>query len=286
MTGEEIFRNKPSSFWANVRTLSQTIGYTDRKTKRIKVPTIIEIEQAYDKLGLYTYSKEKGDSIDILFKELIKYFAYRADILNTNVRNNLMNAEEARILYEELVSKYNPQLPTPMNKQKGDKKAPAFLTGIVNTVIEAHAQGINFDPDPRLLTTFVKDGVPHRTLSRRIDGAFPKTVNPIAVWEIKEYYYTTTFGSRVADGVYETLLDGMELKDAEHETFGKTEHLLIVDAYYTWWDLGKSYLCRLIDMLNMNLVDEILFGKEVPTRLPFLVNNWVQRYKESSKSYW
>jgi hypothetical protein len=39
----------------------------------------------------------------------------------------------------------------------------------------------------------------------------PGTVNPIAIWEIKEYYYTTTFGSRVADGVYETLLDGMEL---------------------------------------------------------------------------
>ena len=32
----------------------------------------------------------------------------------------------------------------------------------------------------------------------------------MALWEIKEYYYTTTFGSRVADGVYETLLDGLE----------------------------------------------------------------------------
>ena len=38
-------------------------------------------------------------------------------------------------------------------------------------------------------------------------------MNPIAVWELKEYYYTTTFGSRVADGIYETLLDGMELED-------------------------------------------------------------------------
>ena len=38
-------------------------------------------------------------------------------------------------------------------------------------------------------------------------------MDPLAVWEIKEYYYTTTFGSRVADGVYETLLDGMELRE-------------------------------------------------------------------------
>jgi len=50
---------------------------------------------------------------------------------------------------------------------------------------------------------------PLRTLARRVDGAFTDTVNPIAVWEIKEYYYTKTFGSRVADGIYETLLDGM-----------------------------------------------------------------------------
>lgn len=55
------------------------------------------------------------------------------------------------------------------------------------------------------------DGVPLWTLARRVEGAFPSPVNPVAVWEIKEYYYTTTFGSRVADGVYESLLDGMEL---------------------------------------------------------------------------
>ena len=65
------------------------------------------------------------------------------------------------------------------------------------------------DYDPRELTTVTTDGFPLRTLARRVDGAFPSAVNPIAIWEIKEYYYTTTFGSRVADGVYETLLDGV-----------------------------------------------------------------------------
>ena len=38
--------------------------------------------------------------------------------------------------------------------------------------------------------------------SRRFDGAYPNIINPRIVWEIKEYYYATTFGSRVADGVY------------------------------------------------------------------------------------
>jgi len=38
------------------------------------------------------------------------------------------------------------------------------------------------------------------------------------VWEIKDYYYTTTFGIRIAYGVYESLLDGMELEELrEHE---------------------------------------------------------------------
>lgn len=281
MKFETRFIEQDPEFWANVRTLSQQIGYTDRRTKQIKVPTKAEIHTAYQKLELRT-----GTEIERLLDDLLDYFEYRAEVLKGEVRSNLMNADEAAALYKTIVSEYQPSLPTPMNKQKGDKKAPAYLTGIVNAVVEGNANGIKFDPDPHQLTTFVRDGVPHRTLSRRIDGAFPGTVNPIAVWEIKEYYYTTTFGSRVADGVYETLLDGMELREAEHSALGKTDHLLIVDAYYTWWDLGRSYLCRLIDMLNMGLVDEILFGREVPVRLPELVHGWIKRFEEIKDAYW
>jgi len=52
-------------------------------------------------------------------------------------------------------------------------------------------------------------------------------INPIAIWEIKEYYYTTTFGSRVADGVYETLPDGLELREAKENLKIHVEHNLI-----------------------------------------------------------
>ena len=69
--------------------------------------------------------------------------------------------------------------------------------------------------------------MPLRTLSRRVDGALPSVVNPIAIWEIKEYYYTTTFGSRVADGVYESLLDGMELRELSNAGHRKIYHMLI-----------------------------------------------------------
>ena len=73
-----------------------------------------------------------------------------------------------------------------------------------------------------------------------------RRINPIAIWEIKEYYYTTTFGSRVADGIYETLLDGAELEDLLK--MGRTvRHHPFVDGHRTWWKDGKPYLCRIVD---------------------------------------
>ena len=163
-----------------------------------------------------------------------------------------------------------------MNKQKGAKKTYAYFTGIINMIIEANVAGIPCDYDPRKLTTVTHRGAPLRTLARRIDGAFPRPVDPIAVWEIKEYYYTKTFGSRVADGVYETLLDGMELHELLASENRKVLHYLFVDDHYTWWDCGRSYLCRILDMLHMGFVDEVLFGYEVVERLPGIVKGWTK----------
>jgi hypothetical protein len=135
-------------------------------------------------------------------------------------------------------------------------------------------KGAECNYSPLKLTTVTREGAAVRTLSRRLDGAFPRVVNPVAVWEIKEYYYTTTFGSRIADGVYETLVDGMELEELrEHEGID-VKHYLMVDAYATWWEMGRSYLCRMVDMLHMHYVDEVLFGKEVVARLPVLAKEW------------
>jgi hypothetical protein len=164
----------------------------------------------------------------------------------------------------------------PKNKQKNDKKDFAFFTCIINMLIEANIEGFPCNYDPRELTTVTFDGTPLRTLARRVDGAFTGTVNPIAVWEIKEYYYTTTFSSRVADGVYETLLDGLELEELrEHENID-VKHYLMIDDYNTWWNDGRSYLCRIIDMLHMGYVDEVIFGSEVLERVPALAKEWVK----------
>lgn len=275
------FLRQPKHFWANVRTVSQHVGYTARGTGQVLVPDLVAIVAALRELGLGTSHvvDQEGKPTDF-GATLAAYFAYRADVLNRCVEPRLMNAEQAAEAFERVRSDTKSKLSIPMNKQKGDKKQPAYLTAMVNMLIDASLAGLSCNYDPRELTTFTHMGAPLRTLARRIDGAFPSAVNPIAVWEIKEYYYTTTFGSRVADGVYETLLDGMELEELRQAEKIDCRHYLMLDARYTWWDCGRSYLCRIVDMLHMGYVDEVLVGSEVLDRLPALAREWHALYDE------
>lgn len=281
MRADPRFSKQPKPFWANVRSISQELGYTARKTGQIKVYSQAEMAHAMAERGLDVAHLSGPGGPTAMGALLETYFAYRAKTLNEVVQPLLMDAPEARALFESQRTSLNPTCPLPSNKQTGEKAGPALLTGIVNMLIEANAGGCSVEYDPKELTTFTRDGAPLRTLARRVDGCLPKAVNPVAVWEIKEYYHTTTFGSRVADGVYETLLDGMELEELlEHEGVA-CEHVLIADSRYTWWTKGRSYLCRIIDMLNMGYVDEVLFGKEVLDRLPVLVKEWAAKATEA-----
>jgi hypothetical protein len=277
MRADRRFLGQGKAFWANVRTISQELGYTARKTGQVRVYSVAEMAAAMTGAGLGVTHLTGPKGTTELGATLKSYFEYRADVLNTYVEPRLMDVDAAKALFDELRDRLDPHCPIPMNKQKGEKAGPNLLTGIVNMLVEAGTGGLPVEYDPRELTTFTKDGAPLRTLARRVDGCFPSPVNPIAVWEIKEYYYTTTFGSRVADGVYETLLDGLELEELrEHERI-HAEHVLIADSHYTWWECGRSYLCRMIDMLNMGYVEEILFGREVVERLPDMVADWVRK---------
>lgn len=279
MRGDPRFLRQPKEFWAHVRTISQEVGYTDRKTSAIRIPTLPEIRKEFHDLRLSTsHIADIQGNLTVFGQGLFDYFTFRADVLNSTVQGQLMNKGTARAEFERLRAELNPTCLLPMNKQKGDKKNYAFLTGIVNMLIQANIGDAPCDFDPHSLTTITHAAMPLRTLARRVDGAFPAVVNPIAIWEIKEYYYTTTFGSRVADGVYETLLDGMELEELEAATQRKVYHLLFLDDHFTWWDCGRSYLCRVVDILHMGFVDEVIFGREVVTRLPQVAREWRARY--------
>ncbi|WP_422655641.1 DUF7687 domain-containing protein [Luteibacter sp.] len=272
-----------------VRTLSQRLGYTLKgsrgEDKQVAVHSVRSMAEALVSLGLKPEAVLVNGAPTALGDMLERYFQCRADLLNRYVEPRLMDVEEARRLFEFHLSRLRPTSPLPMNKQKAEKKAYNFFTGLVNMLVDEATGGLPCDFDPRVLTTFTREGVPVRTLARRVDGAFPSAVNPIAIWEIKEYYYTKTFGSRVADGVYETLLDATELEEMAQVENITAQHFLFIDSHFTWWECGRSYLCRLVDMLNMGYVTEVIVGREVEERIPELGRQWAEQFRASPHLY-
>ena len=294
MKADPRFSGKDLEFWSYVRLCSQHLGYTEKKLPKgknksatqssgddpknsgaVALHTLPQLRTALEQLGFSSAKlQDSSGYVSTFGRDLEAYFAYRAELLNGKVQANLMDRAQAETEFLKLKTEFNPQCPLPMNKQKGEKRHYAFLTGIVNMLLEAHLSPNPIDYDPRRLITISRDGLPLRTFSRRVDGCFPATTNPKAIWEIKEYYYTTTFGSRVADGVYETMLDGLERSELKQNHNIQIHHTLFFDDRFTWWDCGKSYLCRLVDLLNMGYVSELIVGREVLTRLPELVEDW------------
>lgn len=259
-----------------VKLVSQMLGYSERGRGgvpgRLKRYEPTDIAAALLARDLDPYAAEEHVEL------VAAYSNARADLLEDVVEPSLMNREQAADLFEEIRARVDPpEFLLSMNKQKGEKRHYAYLASIVSmltyaTLIETFGHA-KFDPSPRGPLTFSKDGVPLRTLFRWMDGAYPDVNQPHAAWEVKEYYGTKTFGSRVADGVYETALDGYELNDLR-EVGVEVEHYLFCDDRFTWWDCGRSYLCRIVDMLHVGLLDAAFFGREVVDEWPRVVSGW------------
>lgn len=270
------FADMPSEFWAFVKFVSEMLGYTARREGIVRTYSENEIVELCKKKNTFVSNR--------LIRQAIRYFDMRADLLNNFAKEMLMDAETACAECEPLLrlhAKNNFRCKLPLNKQKGTMKQIAYFTAIINILAEktireciSELDELGFDDDPRgLVYVWDKDRALIGASSRRFDGAYPSIESPRMVWEIKEYYYATTFGSRVADGVYETQLDGYEFRELFDRTGRKVHHVLFVDAYRTWWEQGKSYLCRIIDSLNMGLVDEVVIGREVFARWPELLES-------------
>ncbi len=214
MIADRRFLNQPKDFWAHIRSISEVAGYSVRGQGLVKAPAIADILNALNKLGLKSSHIAVDGKATTYGKLIIAYLAYRADVLNKYVKPRLMDTAKAKRVFNELCSRHKPDVcDIPINKQSGDKKAPNYLQSIINILVRTNCKGLKANLTPRSLTTVTRDGKPLRTLARWIDGAFPDTINPIAIWEVKEHYHSKTFGSRVSGTIYETLLDGMELEE-------------------------------------------------------------------------
>ncbi len=87
MKSNDKFKNLDKSFWANIRSISQKIGYTTRAnnkkkiTSTIKIPDIDEIKTALTKIGLSTeHLIDRNNCPTKLGKLVIEYFTYRANV--------------------------------------------------------------------------------------------------------------------------------------------------------------------------------------------------------------
>ncbi len=263
MRASPHFTNQDDQFWAYVRFLSERIGYS-----RARSPIAYSLQEAKSVLI-------RAGMADRFDKRVIDYLNQRTGWLIEQVKPYLMDVSEAEALYKKVAGSKILGCPLPMNKQKGSKKHRNHFTCLVNVLTEITLGGYFFDADPHKLITIVKDKEPVTVLSRRLDGVYPSPMNAQAVWEIKEYYDNKTFGSRIADGIYETLLDGYELRGLREKYGISVEHYLLIDSRSTWWlGGGIPYLCRLVDALHMGLVDEVIVGKEVVDRWPRVVKSW------------
>src|SRR5690348_6058463 len=94
------FVGLPKAFWANIRTISQEVGYTIKPKRQkgvkgqagpIKVPTLAEMMAALESINL-TASHLVGSHAQAtqLGRQVLDYFEYRADILNRVVQRLLM----------------------------------------------------------------------------------------------------------------------------------------------------------------------------------------------------
>jgi hypothetical protein len=273
------FSNQDRPFWAHVRFASERIGYSVRAkkggAKSLRRYSITDLQQCLQDAGLRPSPVAGAAGSPTPFGQLVlDYLNFRADLIERQVAPCLMTRDQARSEFERLRKLLKPKCALPMNKQRGEKRHHAYMVGIINMLTERALAGRAFTDEPRGLTVVTDSGSLARTFSRWMDGAYPSLADPYAVWEVKEYYGTTTFGSRVADGVYESMLDGYELGEFHEHTGRRVLHYLIVDDRFTWWDCGRSYLCRLVDMMHMGLVDEVLFGREVLKRWPEIVRAW------------
>lgn len=266
MKPDPRFTGKPLRFWANVKLVSEQAGYSVRaasgRPKALRKYDVADVARVYKEEGLDPHFSGRERAF---LEEVIAYMNYRADLIQEAVQPLLMDRAQAAAEYSSLLGRTRSRRAPHMNKQKGEKRHPAYLASMVSLIAEEILGPKGFVDDARRLSVVSTDGIAEFAFSRRFDGALPTVANPSAVWEIKEYYGTTTFGSRVADGVYETLLDGAEINEAEKIFRTRIKHFLFIDDRFTWWECGRSYLCRIIDMLHTGHVDEVFFGREVVT---------------------
>ncbi|MGW0854846.1 DUF7687 domain-containing protein [Streptomyces sp. NPDC002690] len=195
------------------------------------------------------------------------YWGKRREVSDT-LFSLMRTEEEARADYASLSDQV---LQSYGVKLDGYHKSPKVLVNSVDAVVfrECKRSGIPANTNPQSRAMLISDD--HIWVSpRRLDGAIPDLLNPVALWEIKEYWGKTRGGSKMSDAIYELNLVGLELRTFE-EAFGvHVNHYAILDGRNQWAS-RKADLRRAVDLLYSGLLDELVVGREVLTEWPRIV---------------
>ncbi|MGV9554545.1 DUF7687 domain-containing protein [Streptomyces sp. NPDC003522] len=259
-------------FWHVVRMLTDQPAAQRRYAHEMSPGQIMTLlhsadTPAADALALYLEKRE-----DVLWR-LSDYWSKRSDV-SENAFALMRTESEARADYasisDQVLQSYGVRL-------AGYHQSPKVLVNTVDAIVyhECRSAGMPVNTNPQSRAALLSDE--HIWVSpRRLDGAMPDLLNPVALWEIKEYWGKTGGGSKMSDAVYELHLVGLELRMFEEEFGIHVNHYAILDGVEQWKS-RKSDVRRTVDLLYMGLLDEIIVGSEVLSEWPRAVVENIER---------
>ncbi|WP_189559213.1 DUF7687 domain-containing protein [Streptomyces pilosus] len=253
-------------FWHVVRMLADQISARSRYAEGISPSQIIPVLKSVKSSaadGLIGYLNRNPENLG----QLSRYWAKRREVSETLL--SLMRSEEEAkgdyiAMSDRALESYGVRI-------EGYHRSSKVLVNTVDAVLneECAKAKVDVNTSPQSRAAIISDE--HIWVSpRRLDGAMPALLNPIALWEIKEYWGVTNGGSKMSDAIYELQLVGVELRTFEDEVGIHVNHYAIIDGR-DQWNSRKSDLRRAVDLLYSGLLDELIVGREVLTEWPRVV---------------
>lgn len=232
-----------------------------------KIPTEAEIFSPQEMFGSTTGLDAYLQGRQELIQPLREYLQLRAD-LAADLLDRMRTEDEAKADFRELSDREVRTYGTKMaGYHQSSKVLVATVEIITKEICARHRKTANVDPQQR--ATVVTES--HLWVSpRRLDGAFPALTNPVALWEIKEYWGKTQGGSKMSDAIYECQLVGTELRAFEDKYGVRVEHFVILDGREQW-SFRQADLRRAVDLLYCGLIDELIVGADVLTVWPIVM---------------
>ncbi|WP_143200011.1 DUF7687 domain-containing protein [Kitasatospora sp. CB01950] len=253
-------------FWHAVRMLADQPATKRKYASHIspsEIKSVLRSAGTRAAVGLINYLDANSGMTEMLSD----YWSKRREVAEEALA--LMRTEEQAVADYSLLS--DQVLQSYGVKLDGYHSSPKVLVNTVDAVVyqECQRAEIPVNTDPQSRAAIVSDK--HIWVSpRRLDGALPDLLNPVALWEIKEYWGKTGGGSKMSDAIYELHLVGLELRRFEDEFGIHVNHYAIMDGRHQW-SSRQSDLRRAVDLLYSGLLDELVIGSEVLTEWPRIV---------------